>query len=39
MVQHPLGLNIVRRLLSGDGALKDPTAGQMTEQGIFGLLC
>ena len=35
MVQHPVGLDIVGRLVSGNGALKDPMAGQTIEQGIL----
>jgi hypothetical protein len=41
LAQKLYGLDIVLSLVFGDGALKDPTAGEMIRQGIFGcgLLC
>jgi len=29
MAEHPFGFDIVRSLVSSNGALKDPTTGQM----------
>src|SRR6185369_10568325 len=35
MVQNPFGLDIVCRLASSNGALKDPISGKSIKQGIF----